>query len=601
MHGVISKAASPKAATCPEGISSPSGFDEQFFQPKLYQHDDGDEAEHLLPYRTIVESNVQEFWLPGLLSFVQSDWFLMSSAIVSTANMVVYYLRVTIPDMGSAKANGLRIADHVFLAYYCVELLLRLAHLKKWFFWHRVDAKWNFVDALTVIAGVADQWVMPIVMARMHPVTDTWMLVARVVRLLVLLRLVKLLGVFARSDFRWTTSVWYDTLVSIVICSSILIMGLETDIKSPLWEPVENIILSFFVFEISVRLKRQGAQFFLSEGCLWNVLDMLIVVFGVLDQWILTIWMVVVTGHAHSSELGDLLLLIRMLRLLRILRLLRLVKAVRPLYLLALGIMEAMQSMFWVLVLTMVSLYTVGILMTRIVGHGAVVEHPDDIPDAARGLFSTVPNSMFTLFVIMNGEEWRRVEPLLAQYWGMKAVFVAFTIFSSWALLSVMTGVVSDNMISAKKSQNQKDDAMTGERRMRIERVLHEFVMVADASGTQRLTKERYAMMLDIPFYVRKLQEAAPNCSPKDLRDLFVWLDADSKTGEVGPEEFVRGFHTLSEPLTGKALLHVDAEVKRRCGGLREQVGTIAKSVTEERNRETEQHQRLMAMLQESE
>ena len=34
---------------------------------------------------------------------------------------------------------------------------------------------------------------------------------------------------------------------------------------------------------------------------------------------------------------------------------------------------------------------------------------------------------------------------------GLKPVFVVFIIYSSWALLSVMTGVVSENMIAIRE------------------------------------------------------------------------------------------------------------------------------------------------------
>merc|ERR1719189_1344530 len=104
--------------------------------------------------------------------------------------------------------------------------------------------------------------------------------------------------------------------------------------------------------------------------------------------------------------------------------------------------------------------------------------------------------------------------------------------------------------------------------------------MAADVGGTGSLSQERYYMMLDIPFYARKMQAVATNCSPKDLRDLFSWLDADG--GSVNQQEFVRGFHTLSEPLTGKALLHVDAEVKRRFKKLKEEVDNITANVAQE-------------------
>lgn len=574
-----------------------SGFDSQFYQPDLYRHDDAEEAEHLLPYPTIVTANGDDIRIPGLLRFVQSNWFYSLTGVVVIVNMAVSYLWLISSALSSSSQWGFWVADQVFLVYYCMEVLLRLAHFKWWFFFHRHDAKWNFFDLTIVATGAVDQWIFPLLASRSRLNMDTWLPLLRAVRILKLLRLIKLVGAFMRSDFRWTTSVWFNSLVSLVIMFSIVIMGIETDVKSPIWEPIDDLILGFFVFEVAVKMRRQGLQFFISEGWIWNVLDFFIVVFGVVDQWLLNLWMVLVRGGRHRSKLGDVLLLIRMLRLLRILRLLRLVKAVRPLYLLALGVMEAMQSMFWVLVLTLVSLYTVGILMTRVVGHGAMADDTNEIPEVTQGLFRTVPESMFTLFVIMNGEEWRKVEPLLARYMGMKFLFVLFTIFSSWALLSVMTGVVSDNMISAKKSQNLKDDAMTGERRSKIERVLHEFFTAADDTGIGRLSKERYFMMLDIPFYARKMQAAAPNCSPKDLREMFVWLDAEG--GEVDQQEFVRGFHTFSEPLTGKALLHVDAEVKRRFKKLEEQVISITSDLAEERRREVEHHQELLAMLDE--
>jgi len=281
---------------------------------------------------------------------------------------------------------------------------------------------------------------------------------------------------------------------------------------------------------------------------------------------------------------------------LRILRLLRLVKAVRPLYLLALGVMEAMQSMFWVLVLTLVTLYTVAILMTRVIGHGAMLKDPKEIPANTKELFETVPASMFTLFVLMNGEEWRKVEPLLADYPGMKIVFVIFTIFSSWALLSVMTGVVSDNMISAKKAQTQKDEMVHGERHGRIQAVCDEMFNIADATGCGRLSRARYQGLLDADFFRRKLQAAMPNVSLQDLQDLFPWLDADSD-GRVAKQEFARGFHTMAEPLTGKALLYVDADMKQRFSLVQSQMGTIRDELSALRIGVAQDHNELIALL----
>eukprot|EP00439_Symbiodinium_sp_Y106_P035525 s9005_g4.t1 len=41
------------------------------------------------------------------------------------------------------------------------------------------------------------------------------------------------------------------TVVSAVIITSVILMGLETDIQSPLWEPINDLVLLFFLFELA--------------------------------------------------------------------------------------------------------------------------------------------------------------------------------------------------------------------------------------------------------------------------------------------------------------------------------------------------------------
>merc|ERR1712151_519353 len=78
--------------------------------------------------------------------------------------------------------------------------------------------------------------------------------------------------------------------------------------------------------------------------------------------------------HGHGNHMSVLFMLMRMGRLLRIVRLFRLVRIVRPLFELAMGIMEAVQGMFWVLVFMIMTLYSTAILCTRLIGHGSVLE-----------------------------------------------------------------------------------------------------------------------------------------------------------------------------------------------------------------------------------
>merc|ERR1719446_691894 len=101
-------------------------------------------------------------------------------------------------------------------------------------------------------------------------------------------------------------------------------------------------------------------------------------------------------GGGGGMNLSQLMMLMRMLRLMRILRLVKLVKTVEPLYILVTGVAAAVQGVTWVLILTIVILYAISIMSTRLIGHGLIFEG-HDIPDGVM-VFATVPDSMFTLF-----------------------------------------------------------------------------------------------------------------------------------------------------------------------------------------------------------
>eukprot|EP00438_Fugacium_kawagutii_P013093 Skav213394 [mRNA] locus=scaffold797:458275:465694:- [translate_table: standard] len=109
---------------------------------------------------------------------------------------------------------------------------------------HAVDARWNVFDFVIVSAGIVDTWVLPSMNYEAHKASSYWLPVLRLIRVLRFLRIVKLLGVLFRSDLRWTESVAFASVVSGVILGSVVLMGLETDINSRIWEPVNDLVES---------------------------------------------------------------------------------------------------------------------------------------------------------------------------------------------------------------------------------------------------------------------------------------------------------------------------------------------------------------------
>merc|ERR1712137_588089 len=259
------------------------------------------------------------------------------------------------------------------------------------------------------------------------------------------------MGIFLQTDLSWTESVHFQSFITGVIALNALTLGMELDLHWGGWLWVEEAMQTIYFFELSVRGKRHSWQFFIHpDDWAWNNLDFVIVMGGVMEQWMMPLYKMIIalaTGtHVESAHGGGSLLpLLRMLRLLRILRLLRLLKSFKPLYKLSLGALEAMQAMQWVLVLTFVLLYAAAILFTSLVGHGLMVGVK--INRESRHLFGSVLESMFMLFKVMNGDQ-TSMEPLLHSV-QFKLLFILFMVVSNWMVLAILTAVVSENMISA--------------------------------------------------------------------------------------------------------------------------------------------------------
>merc|ERR1719181_490834 len=114
------------------------------------------------------------------------------------------------------------------------------------------------------------------------------------------------------------------------------------------------------------------------------------------------------------------------------------------------------------------TLYAAAILCTRFIGHGIVL--PEDALDdeelqPIRKMFANVPASMFTLFGTMTSWSLLKFEPLFDPFPALQPLFVLFYIYSAWALLAVMTGVVSENLIAIRDQMVQDNEAKEEKRK----------------------------------------------------------------------------------------------------------------------------------------
>lgn len=245
---------------------------------------------------------------------------------------------------------------------------------------------------------------------------------------------------------------------------------------------------------------------------------------------------------------GKFMMLMRLMRLLRILRLLRLVKTVRPLYTLAQGVLAAMQGMFWVLVLTAMTLYAFAIVATKLIGHGMLfhmmeketIESQAEHIEAVEQLFGTVTGSMFVLFLVMNGRA-DILEPLFVLIPWVKIIFVVFMVVTSWALLSILTAVLSENMIMETEKQDREakeyeEQTQMDESKQRLETLFK----ALDKDDSDALDAHEFKKLLI--EHGEELMRFS-RLSKDEIHEVFDYLQLG---GEVKLHDFVEGMLSLA-------------------------------------------------------
>lgn len=412
----------------------------------------------------------------------------------------------------------------------------------------------------------------------------------RMLRLGRLARIFKMIKIFFQSDLSWTEHETFQTFIVGVIAVNSIIMGFETDIPDFWgWYYIEQILLVIYTFELLVRLKNQGFTFFCNQEYFWNYMDFTIVMGGIVDQWLLpsiTIFQTIVTGkQAKPLQLGQGIVLLRMARLLRILRLVRLVKSIPPLFNLMQGVFSSLQGMSWVFVLTVVVLYAFSILAVRLIGDNGLV-FGGTAPDQARGIFPSIMDSMFVLFKVMNGDGGS-VEPLLETMPGMKIFYALYMIMTCWAILSILTAVVSENMIAVQEALSHEREVAEQEasRKSRLDMLIHVFSEVdVDKDGT--IDEMEFSELLANPDRCNQLCEAT-NMSQWDLVEFFLALSQNNDGQKVCDfETFIQQFDAFNEPTTYRHVMQLQRQVSDLEVGTKDQYSTLL-----------EMHEQLMAKV----
>jgi len=500
---------------------------------------------------------------PKSLAFVDSDIFVLITTTIVTANVITMLIELWDP----AAAPELLWLDIFYALVYIGELAVKAVYKQRRLIIGPCSiVAWNWLDLLIAVTAVLDMWVRLGIAGGSDTYCPTFLSYVRILRLLRLVRVVKVVRIFFWSDFSWTDEHAFQSFIMGIISLNTVLLGLEADYPDVVyWVYFEHLLLAIFLFEFVCRLRHRGLTYFYIDW-FWNWLDATIVIGGVIDQWLLPIISFVKEAMGlpieQSGKVGQLMMVLRVARLARILRLVRLVRGIPELYTLILGIGKAMAGMSWVVVLAMAVLYIFALLGVKLVGHG--LAFAEAAPPEVHATFPTIRDAMFNLFLAMNAD-MSLLEPLFAYAPSFKYFMMFFVILTNWAIFSILTGVVSDNMAAASdEAVKEYADAARLEREKRSMEKLKDMFRELDRDGSGTIGKSEFDDLLSDDLRRDEFCDAA-NLSPLDLQELFSLLSFKKKGDKVPViyrDDFLTGLKKESSVVSERSMMRLEKRVQ---------------------------------------
>lgn len=118
---------------------------------------------------------------------------------------------------------------------------------------------------------------------------------------------------------------------------------------------------------------------------------------------------------------------------------------------------KAFQIVVLISILVFLLDYVLAILLTQLIGFNSSMwgEHQEDVELR----FGSIPRSMQTLFMTMTLSGWEQIADMLSEVIPPAIVyflFVAYLLVTSYTMISLITGIISDSLVMAQQDYRRK-------------------------------------------------------------------------------------------------------------------------------------------------
>eukprot|EP00928_Gymnodinium_smaydae_P037847 TRINITY_DN26221_c0_g1_i1.p1 TRINITY_DN26221_c0_g1~~TRINITY_DN26221_c0_g1_i1.p1 ORF type:complete len:925 (-),score=204.33 TRINITY_DN26221_c0_g1_i1:136-2760(-) len=344
------------------------------------------------------------------------------------------------------------------------------------------------------------------------------------------------------TDFYYKTGLWqkiarhhvFEKMTLVVIFLNALWISYDTDNNNadvlldadPIFQCAEHFFCIYFGFEwtaryMSFKRKRNG----LKDA--WFCFDSTLVITMVLETWAMTLVMVAMGGGANGG-LGNasILRMARLLRLSRMARMARLLRAMPELMILIKGMMAAMRSVIFTLLLLIVLMYVFGIMFRQLI--------PET--EAGQKYFRSVGNAMFNLMV--HGTFLDSLSVVLLDLGKEGAVivfcFLLYILLAALTVMNMLIGVLCE-VVSAV-ADSEKETMTVSYVKSRLKDVVKEI----DQDGNMMLSKEEFVQIMDNPTATITLNEVGVDVvGLVDFADFIFESDENDEGKEISFADFM--------------------------------------------------------------
>lgn len=158
-----------------------------------------------------------------------------------------------------------------------------------------------------------------------------------------------------------------------------------------------------------------------------------------------------------------------------------------------------------------------------------------------------------------------------------KLLYIFFLVVSNWAILAILTAVVSDHMLFSTQNHDKQESLENAEidkenRRNRMEKVF----MTLDKDPNGHLSEAEFQKLMGNKELSQEICSAS-DLNPKDLKDLFLFLNYQDTNGElkIDCEDFIEKLGLESNDVCERSVLRVEKQLKSLEKRMDEKLDTV--------------------------